>query len=239
MLCPRAFVFAFAIIIAAGNIHAQTAGAGILVQDKAQESTSNLSYVFQKVTQYAEQVKQYEQMLTSVTNLKMASLLPTNNSLQQVDAGPLIQAKCNGGSSGTNLMGSITSLLSQPMDQSQQQICAQIVTTQVDKYNKTVAMLNQMNNYSSSLQTLENTVNKFSNMGESSSANTAAAGYSSQMQTDMNNWQAQMNVDDAIIKTLEGQQAILAHMALNGGSTSVIGSSGLPDNTFQNAIGSD
>jgi len=196
---------------------------------------------FQKVTAYAEQVKQYEQMITSAESLG-TNISPFSNNLQPIsDPSSLIQAKCSGGSSGGvvgSLMSSMSSMLSQNMDQSQQQICAQIVTTQVDKYNQTVLMLNTLNAYSTSLQKLTAMANGISNMGTSSSTTTQATTYSSQLTTQMSNWQAQMNADDAIIKTMEDQQKILSHVALNGngGGSSILGDA-LPDTAFQNAIG--
>jgi len=234
---PLALVLTVAAaIIATGNIHAQ-----VVVTDPTEESTSSLAASFAKVTAFAKQVQQYEQMLTSVVNLNMSSLIP-NAPLQQIsDPSSLIQAKCNGGSSGVvgALMTSLSSLISGQMDQSQKAICAQIVTTQVDKYNRTVTMMNQLNTYGSSLQTLQSSVSSFSNMGESSSTTTAAAGYSAQLQTEMSNWESQMKADDAIIKTLSDQQSILSQMALNGGgSSSIIGSDGLPDTNFQSGLNS-
>ncbi|HEV2680619.1 MAG TPA: hypothetical protein VGV14_08965, partial [Rhodanobacter sp.] len=153
--------------------------------------------------QYASQIQQYEQMLTKIENLgSNFQLLP--NSMAKIDADPLIQANCNGSSGSIvgNLLSSVTSLLKQSVAQSQQQICTQITTTQVDKYNTTVDMLGSLAANTSALQKLSDLTSSFTNAGESSSATTQAAGYSNQMATAMNDWEAHMKADDAIISSL-------------------------------------
>jgi hypothetical protein len=211
---------------------------GVLTQDIKTEYNQNLQ-TLKQIDQYVMQGQQYAQMLTSAESLG-TNISPFSNNLQPIsDPSSLIQAKCSSGSGGGivgSMMNSMTSLLSQNMDQSQQQICAQIVTTQVDKYNQTVQMLNTLNSYSTSLQKLSTMANSISNMGTSSSTTTQATTYSSQLTTQMSNWQAQMNADDAIIKTMEDQQKILSHIALNGGNTSILGDA-LPDTAFQSALG--
>lgn len=234
MQCPAEYIYsnrraprtpAFALILvsalAAGSVHAQT---GILVQDAKQESTSQLAYTFQKITQYAKQVQQYEtqvqqyqQMLTKVMNLGTNfSIAP--NTMQEIEAAPLIQATCSGGSSSivSNLLNQVTSLMNQSITQSQQAICAQIVTTQVDKYNITVDMMNQLHSNIPALQKLTSITNSFSTPGESSSATAQAAGVANEMATAMNNWKTQMDADDAFIGSLQGMQSTLGHAAMSG-----------------------
>ncbi|MFK2877524.1 hypothetical protein [Rhodanobacter hydrolyticus] len=215
------FFLTLASALTAGSVHAQT---GILVQDAVQEKTSSASYLFQKITQYAKQVQQYEtqvqqyqQMLTKVMNLGTNfSIAP--NTMQEIDAGPLIQATCNGGSSSivSNLLNQVTSLMNQSITQSQQAICAQIVTTQVDKYNITVDMMNQLHSNIPALQKLTSLTNGFTTAGESSSATAQAAGVANEMATAMNNWKTQVDADDAFISSLQGMQSTLGHAAMQG-----------------------
>lgn len=236
----HAAIVAGIIAIASGNANAQVA-----VIDAPAEQSANAA-VLKQIDQYVmqgkqfeEQVLQYEQMVTSLTDLNLKDLTP-NTPLQPIgDPTSLIQAKCSGGSSSPigSLMTSLTSLVGGPMNQSQQAICAQIVTTQVDKYNKTVDMLNTLNSYTTSLNTLQKAINAIKLMGQSSSANSQASGYSAQLQTQMSDWESQMQADDAIIKTLEDQQSLLTQIALNGnGGSSSILSDALPDTSFQTAL---
>lgn len=222
---PRMLVLALALTsaLAAGDVHAQT---GILVQDAVQEQTSSASYLFQKITQYAKQVQQYEmqiqqyqQMLTKVMNLG-TSFSITPGTPAQLDANQLIQANCGGGGSITSsVLNGMSSLMGQSLTQSQKQICAAIITAQVDKYNQTILMMQQIQSNLPAVQKIGDLASTFSNMGSSSSATTQISGFSAQLNTKMSNWQAQMNADDALINSLQQAQGILAKKALNGGGT--------------------
>jgi len=191
-----------------------------------------------QIQQYTTQLQQYAQMLSSIKGLSTGMSL-TPNQLERIgDPGSLIQTNCAGTSGGGLLAGvlkSLGSIANQSITHSQQQICATIVTTQIDKYNKTVDMLNEMNNYSAMFQKVQKVGLAVSTMADSGRANNQAQVYSSALATQMANWQAQMLADDAIIKTLQDQQAILAKVALNGGNGSMLGDA-LPDATFKTAI---
>ncbi|RDS83376.1 hypothetical protein [Dyella psychrodurans] len=192
----------------------------------------------QTVQQYQTELQQYAQLLSSVQGLNTGmSLLP--NQLQPIsDPNSLIQANCSGASGNGllgNVMNNLTSFMTQSITQSQQQICAQIVSTEVDKYNKTVAMLNQMNTYNTMFQQVQQVGQAVSTLADSGRANNQAQVYSSALATQMSNWQAQMQADDAVIKTLEEQQMILARVALNGSNGSIL-SDAMPDSTFQNVM---
>lgn len=215
-----------------------TAYAQWLVYDATNNTTNQagfLKQLQQTVQQYQQQLLEYQQLLSQITGLNTnMSLLP--NQLQPIgDPSSLISANCSGASGGGVLgtvMNSVTSLFSQPISQAQQQICAQIVTTEIDKYNKTVTMLNEMGNYNSMFQQLQQVGQSISTLADSGRANNQAQVYSSALSTEMSNWQAQMQADDAIINTLQQQQQILARVALNGTNNSIL-SDALPDTTFQ------
>jgi hypothetical protein len=141
------------------------------------------------------------------------------NQLTQItDTSDLINQACNSGS-GSNILGdvlnSVSSMFSQSTTQAQAQICSQVITLQVDEYNQTVIMLGQLQNFNSSLQTLNNLANSFSNMGESSSTTTKAATYASQLNTQMGDWQGRINADDQAIKSLNQMQSVLSQKAMH------------------------
>ncbi len=212
-----------ATILAAGAAHAQSLG--VLTSDlksEAEEHAQTLKQISQYIKQgqqYATQLQQYEQMLTKVENLGTNFQLLPNSMTRIEDPDPLIQANCSGGSSSSivgNLLNSVTALIDQSIVKSQRDICAQIVKTQVDKYNSTVDMMGLLStNSTSSLSKLTELSKTFSNAGESSSATTQALGYSNEMSTAMNNWAATIKADDAIISSLQDMQSTLARAAMN------------------------
>ncbi|WP_426702133.1 hypothetical protein ACPPVV_03715 [Rhodanobacter sp. Col0626] len=200
--------------IASGSVHAQT---GVLVADTINQKTNAAMAVFQKGAQYANAVAQLKQLMSQIQGLTTGmSLLP--NTMQHADADSLIQMNC-AGASGTSLVGSLMNDLAssisptQPIAQSQMQICAKLITTQVDKYNKTVDMLNQLNTYSTMYSKVEAVGNSISTFADSGRANNQAANYNNALTTQMANWDSQMKADDAIIKTLEAQQSQLSKAA--------------------------
>lgn len=210
----------FAATILVGAVHAQSVG--VLTSDlksELEEHAQTLKQIDQYIKQglqYEKQIQQYEQMLTKVVNLGTNfHILPSP--LTKLDSGPLVQANCNGstGSLVTNLLAQVSSMLTQPLAESQRQICEQIVNTQVDKYNATVDMLQSISANTSALQKLSNATSTFTNAGESSSATTQAANYSTQMATEMNDWEATMKADDTILSSLQDMQSTLARQAMN------------------------
>lgn len=218
-------------VVDAGNIATNEQGFASQLAKTIEQYTTQLK-------EYATQLQQYQQMLSSIQGLSSGmSLAP--NTLQHADAGPLIQAKC-ASSSGSgivgNVMSSLTSLLSQPLSDSQQQLCVQITTTQVDKYNKTVDMLGKLHSYSDMFSQVEKVAQSISTVADAGRASNQAQDYNNALTTEMANWEAQMRADDSIIKTLEDQQSILSHIALNGSNNSVLGDA-LPNSIFQSAIG--
>jgi hypothetical protein len=200
-------------LLSAGAAHAQSVG--VLTQDLKTEYNQNLQ-TLKQIDQYVMQGQQYAQMLTKVMNLGTNfQLLP--NTMQKIDADPLVQANCNSSSSSIigSLLNDVTSLLNQTTAKSQQSICTQIIITQVDKYNSTVDMLSTLSVDSNAVKTLESAANTFSNMGESSSATTQGTSLNNQVSAQVNDWTAHLKADDAIISSLQDMQSTLARQAMN------------------------
>lgn len=186
----------------------------------------------QSVADYARQAQQlYQetqtalQLVSSVQGLASnMSLLP--NQMQQItDASPLIQANCAGSGSGGivgDLLNQVTSLVNQSIMQRQQQICAAIVQTQVDKYNLTVQMTQRLGGYSDYFNKVEGIINSAKTLGDANSANNEAQKYDSAMNTEMNDFQTQIKAKDAMISSLQDMQSTLAQSTMRGG-TSLLG----------------
>ena len=182
----------------------------------------------QTIQQLLTEKAQLEQLMSKISGLHLGINLG-NQSLQPVgDASrdQLIQMNCQSGSGGIlgSAVNALTSLASQSIRQSQQQICAQIVIAQVDKYNKTVTMLNEVQKYNTVFDQVSDIIDDVNTLADSGRAHTQAQTYSNALTTEMANWRAQMEADDAIIRTLEDQQSMLARTAVNGGGGSGIGS---------------
>jgi hypothetical protein len=202
------------------------------------DSTTNETALEGLANDLKELQAEYSELTSAINGLTTGmSLVP--NQLQQItDPSTLIQANCQS-SSGSGLAGiamnALSSLNSQSITASQQQICVTIVTTQIDKYNKTVALLNDMGQYNNLFQQLQKVNAAANTLADSSNANNQTQVYTSAMNTEMSNWHAQMEADDAIISTLQQQQDMLSRVALNGGGGGMLSTS-LPDSSFQSII---
>jgi hypothetical protein len=193
-----------------------------LAQTVEQYTKQGMQYAKQ-IEQYQQQILQYEQILTSIQSLATGGITLTSGKLTPInDASNLIQQSCPGANGG-GILGSMTSIVSSSFSSSvtknQQNICAQIVLAQVDKYNKTVKVVNDTQQFGQELQQITASLKKMTTQGDSDrvSANTAA--HSEQLAWEMQDWQSQMKKDDAVIATLQQQQGILAKIALNGSNT--------------------
>ena len=176
-----------------------------------------------QLEQYQTQLSQYQQILTSVQGLATGGITLTSGRLTQItDASNLIQQSCPGANGG-GILGDMTSIVTSSFSQSitanQQNICAQIVLAQVDKYNRTVKVVNDTQQFGQQLQQLTSSLSKISTQGDSNRASANAEFQSSQIASEMVDWQSQMAKDEAIITTLQQQQGILAKVALNGSNT--------------------
>ena len=172
-----------------------------------------------QLKEYATQLQQYQQMLSSIQGLTTGMSLKPNQLEHITNTEAIIQAKCAGsGGAGVvnSLMNSMSSLMTKPIGETQQMLCAQIVIQQVQKYNKTVDMLNKLQGYSGTFQEVETAAKGVESMADSNRASTQVEQYSSAVQTEMANWQAEMHAADSIISTLQAQQSILGHIALKG-----------------------
>ncbi|EIL91966.1 hypothetical protein UU9_03038 [Rhodanobacter fulvus Jip2] len=193
-----------------------------LAQSVEQYIKQGMQYAKQ-IEQFRQQILQYEQILTSIQSLVTGGITLTSEKLTPInDASNLIQQSCPGASS-SGLLGSMKSLVTSSFDNSitknQQTICVQIVLVKIDKYNKTVKMVNDTQQFGQELQQITSTLKKMTTQGDSDRVTANTAAHSEQLAWEMQDWQSQMKKDDAIISTLEQQQGILAKIALNGHHT--------------------
>jgi len=222
------------------GIFAGTAHAQVLVTDNAAISAnqegfkSQLAQTVEQYTkqgmqyakqleEYEKQVQQYEQILTSIQSLATGGITLTSGRLTPIsDASNLIQQSCPGASGG-GILGSMTSIVTSTFDSSitknQQNICVQIVLAQVDRYNKTVKMVNDTQQFGQELQQITASLSQMSTQGDSNRVSANTGTHSEQLAWEMQDWQSQMKKDDAIITTLQQQQGLLAKVALNGSNT--------------------
>lgn len=175
----------------------------------------------QTIQQLLTEKQQLEQLMSKITGLHLGIDLG-KQSLQPLSDGErdnLIQMNCQSSTGGLigSAVSALTSLASHSIRDSQQQICAQIVMAQVDKYNITVGMLNKVHQYNTVFDQVSGIIDSVDTLADAGRATTQTQTYSNALTTEMANWRAQMEADDAIIRTLEDQQSMLARAALNGG----------------------
>jgi len=186
------------------------------------------------VQQYAQEVASYEQVLIRVANLEGMGVASINNQLQPIsDASTFVQNACPGSqnmvSSAMSMVGLSSMLNSDPSANiavTQQQICQQITLRQIDKYNITVGMLNRLNDYSgllSQIEQLRNDLSVLSGVGDLNSNTNQVLRTSNQLTTEMSNWKANLDADDAVISALQQQQSVFAKLALNGKPPGLLG----------------
>ena len=210
-----------------GNITTNQAGFQSQLAKTIDQYKQQIEQYAKQVQQYETQLQQYQQMLSSIQNLSNGLSLAPNQLQHITDMQPLIDGACSNAASSaglasslvSSLMNSMGSLMSKPITQTQQQICAQIVTTQVEKYNSTVDMLNNLNQYGNQFQQLDNLLQGNPTQADAERAAAQVEKYHSAVTTQMSDWFASMKADDAIISTLQGQQSILGRAALSGKPT--------------------
>lgn len=176
-----------------------------------------------QLDQYETQLEQYKAILSSIQGLAAGGISLMPNTLQPInDSSSLVQQSCPGAGGGGvlgDLSSIVTSTFSRSITTTQQNICAQIVLAQVDKYNKTIKIINDMQQFGAALKDLTNQITSVTNQGDSNRVSANASVQNQQISADMANWDTQMKADDAVISTLQEQQGILAKVALNGSNT--------------------
>jgi hypothetical protein len=178
--------------------------------------------------------RQLDQLTFQLAGLSLTTKLPDQDlkTLDDSARAKLVDKSCGSGASDSigNIKSGLGALLStsvdqsqlknQPVSQSQQQICAGIVATEIDKYNVTVKMLDRAHDYKSTLDILTNSLNSVERAADANLLSSHAQVYSSALDTEIANWRMQMEAYDAMTRTLREQQAMLARIALNGTGSS-------------------
>lgn len=229
-ICYRIGALTLAVI---ASLFAGASSAQVLVTDTAAISTAEEGYKSQlaktveqytkQLDQYRTQIQQYEQMVMQVQGLGTNISLGSSN-LQRVEdaeTAKLVDQRCpspDGGSVIGNLVTTMASSFaaSDRIVDSQQKICANIVMLQVDKYNRSVDVINELNKYGGTVQKLNMLANAVNNVGNASNAAAQAQTVSATMAKKVSDWQLAIQGDDNLIKALNDQQGILASVALNG-----------------------
>ncbi|MBP1475774.1 hypothetical protein J7I44_15815 [Frateuria sp. MAH-13] len=235
-LRPRLWAQAALVVALLGTVQAPRAQ--VLVTDptaiaaseegfKSQLAQSLAGYARQGM-QYAKQLEQYYQQVEQLKQLLMTieglgrNISFASSKLEPIDdPTKLIDQNCPGASGGSIVGALVTSAESsisseKPILLAQQQICANITMLHIDEYNRTVAVLKQLDEYGGTLQKLNKLANEVRTLGTTSGATTQAATISATTAFAMQQWQTAIAGDEAVIKTLNQQQSMLAKAALRG-----------------------
>ncbi|GGA22133.1 hypothetical protein GCM10010981_07900 [Dyella nitratireducens] len=168
-----------------------------------------------------DQLNQLVSTIDGLRNLSPGFSSPALQSISDSQRNDLIRMNCKTTSGG--LIGSALDALfssSSSIQERQQAICAQIVATQIDKYNLTVEMLKNVEQQSNFFTEIAGIIGNIKSIADSGRIAAHAQSYSNALTTDMANWRTQMDAKDAIIRNLQAQQAVLGRAALNGNGAS-------------------
>ncbi|WP_158879971.1 hypothetical protein [Rhodanobacter sp. L36] len=228
------------VIVATGSLHAQVLVTDVPAESAAATSatanTSTASFssamsAFQTGAQYTTLLGQLTQLtstLSSIASNPIGAIIPNTNTMTELSDSTkqqLIQGKCYSATSGGMVSGVLQGLsaavssinLSGNITQTQQQICSGIVTAQVDEYNATVDLYQQVPQLRSSSTALQGLVQQMNGiMGNSSSSTAQTVAFTAQQQTTLTDWQTRVKMDESIISTLNQQQSTLSAIALKG-----------------------
>lgn len=164
-----------------------------------------------------QQLQQLQSMITGLSNLNPQLGDANLQKVTDSQRNNLIQTNCK---SDHGFVGNLIDALSSSkssIDVQQQNICAQIVSLQLDKYNVTVDMLeNVQKQQKGFFDEINNILGQVKSVADTGRLNTQAQSYSNALTTDMANWRAQMDAKDTMIRTLQAQQGMLGRAALNG-----------------------
>lgn len=222
-----------AVCMAMGSANAQVfvtdAAADTATGTTATESTA--MHLFQTGTQYANFVAQLTQLTSTISSIAsnpLGAIIPSTNTMSELSSSTtqqLIQGKCYSATSGGIVSGVLQGLSSAVssigfggnITQTQQIICSNIVMAEVDQYNATVDLYQQMPQLQSDNTQLKSLVQQLNGVlgnAASSSAQTQAVLLAHSQQ--ITEWQTRVDMDQHIIDTLNHQQSALAAISLRG-----------------------
>ena len=204
-----------------GSVHAQVIVSDPLLEGNttAANTTQNLQWAKQ-IDQYIQQVQQYTSTLMTLEGLGNSITMTPTQLSKITDANSLIQQNCPGAPGITGIISSITGInLGDKILASQASICANITLVEVDEYNRTVDVVNQMQGYAATAQKLNQLAAAYQEPGNIAAAMEQSTTFNGTILKTMQDWQTSISADEALIKALQQQQQVLAHVALKGSNT--------------------
>jgi len=203
--------------------------------------TTILSWA-KEFVEWEQQLQSWKTQISGVLNLTNALNMNGLFGLSKIDGTAqtnLINQSCPGPNllSASGVTQAISSFISSDLTSdipgNQQKICSQIVTLQIDKYNRTVDMLNRINSFGDKIKQLQGTLNTISSLGGLLGGGQSIADITNKMNqaqqnstgldAEMKAYQASIAVDDAGISSLQQMQSNLAKIAIKGKSQGLLG----------------
>lgn len=219
-----------ACVLSLGGLFTAPVAAQWQVIDEASIAQDGKNFV-ETVAHYAKEIAQFEavldhyaQQLISLAGMKFTQPV-MNTTLVEVPLTQGMDETCPNNTGVTGIANELLQLVApdfnKPIVASQLQICQQIVMRRNHQYNLTVNMLNRLQGtYSQYLQQYENLAALVGNsQGALAGSQSAIIRGSANLETEMKNWQAQIQTDEQIINYLQSQQAMLGKMAMRGKNT--------------------
>lgn len=199
---------------------AAAVGAGVMVNDP-ESILKQIAEFAEQAKRWADTVRQYRQMISTIAGLNFQSLMPTKP-LQQMDVQTMVKQACPG--SG-NVIGDIFSAaidvsLSGSIVENSQRLCVMVTTLKVKMYNETVVQSERMPMYDNQIAKLSDLLNKLlgssSSVGDTQTLILDTTKLSQQFAQEMQAYETNMKAYQLMLSTLKDQQSLLAQISLKG-----------------------
>lgn len=220
--------------VAAGGVNAQwvVTDPGHQIANIGQQVAVSAERAMEFTEQLAEWKKQYDhfqqQLIKFQTFLDNPIALPTAEPWSELNKQEVVEQRCRQPSGGGGMLGSLMSGLGLDLDgnlsKQQMQICVNIESAKVDKFNYTVKFARdtvpEMQRLLGRVQSQRGTN---STQGNIAGVDSESRRLANDLDIKYQSWQAQMHIYDAYIVAMMDKQNSLAKRALKGRET-LIGS---------------
>lgn len=179
---------------------------------------------YKEWTKLKESVEHFQQQLVKLQSMLSTIGMPPQEKWKELDRGAEVAAKCassGGGGGGLPVIGALTGGfkldLGGDVAKQQRQICVNIVSAKVEKYNYTVRFARDtLPEMERQMKTLEKKRNSDLKQGTMEAVANDSARLANAMSAKFANYQGQMQAYDSYIMAMEDNQRQLVETAMNG-----------------------
>lgn len=226
-------VVAATAVVAALIAGASDTSAGMPVIDIANVIQSTLNQIntytarFQDIAEYTEEMarwkrtlEQYQNQLIQMQGIVMAFGLPPGQPVTKVQPDYMVAERCGGGISMSSLTKVFQINATGNIIEQQKQLCANIQRMENIKFNYTVDFVTKYApQMQEALKKSEARRNSSNTQGNVAAADNDALRIGNTADANFQEWQANIQVYDSYIASMENNQRILARVAMKGKET--------------------